>query len=198
VVASALVKLVSTDPSEIGILSVGQFAHGIFAFGQFARGFIAVGQVAIGVVAIGQLSSSVLGVGQAGGGIAWFAGMGGVGGRGICLRLIPGLDLPRDTPPLVDLGAAMRGEVRGFVHVDVASGASGARLASGGHVLPVKMSPSLARARAHRRASDRSGGRDLCPPRQGRRRRRVRPAHPLSRARAGRAAARRRAGARRR
>ncbi|MGK4003805.1 hypothetical protein WMF31_14330 [Sorangium sp. So ce1036] len=136
-------KLISTDPSEIGVVSVGQFAHGIFAFGQFARGFIAIGQVAIGVVAVGQISFSVLGAGQAGGGIAWFAGMVGVGGRGVCLRLIPGLDLPRDPPPVVPLDAAMRGEVRGFVRAEVVDGPNGAKLASGGHVLPVKMSPGL-------------------------------------------------------
>jgi hypothetical protein len=146
------VKLVSTDPSEIGILSVGQFAHGFFALGQFARGFIAVGQIAVGVVAIGQVSFSVLGVGQAGGGIAWFAGMLGVGGRGICLRLIPGLDLPRDEPPLVHLDAALRGAVRGFVRAGVVDGPNGAKLASGGYALPVKMSPALSHAltSAHR------------------------------------------------
>ncbi|AUX44609.1 uncharacterized protein SOCE26_060750 [Sorangium cellulosum] len=139
-------KLVSTDPSEIGVVSVGQFAHGILAFGQFARGFIAIGQIAVGVIAIGQVSFSVLGAGQAGGGIAWFAGMLGVGGRGVCLRLIPGLDLPREPPPLVPLDAAMRGEVRGFVRAEVVDGPSGAKLAAQGHVLPVKMSPALLRA----------------------------------------------------
>lgn len=139
-------KLLTTDPSEIGVVSVGQFAHGIFAFGQFARGFIAVGQVAVGVVALGQLSFSVLGVGQAGGGIAWFAGMVGVGGRGICLRLIPGLDLPRDPPALVPIDAAMRGEARGFVHTAVIDGPRGAKLAIGGNVLPAKMPPALSRA----------------------------------------------------
>lgn len=135
-------KLISTDPSEIGIFSVGQTAEGIFAFGQIARGFIAIGQIAIGVVAVGQVSFSVLGAGQVGGGVAWFAGL-GVGGRGACLRLIPGLDLPRDPPPLVPLDAAMRGETHGFVHVEVVDGPNGAKLASGGHLLPVKMSPTL-------------------------------------------------------
>jgi hypothetical protein len=72
--------------------------------------------------------------------------MAGVGGRGICLRLIPGLDLPRDPPALVPIDAAMRGEARGFVHAAVIDGPRGAKLAVGGNVLPVKMPPALARA----------------------------------------------------
>jgi hypothetical protein len=103
------VRLISTDPSEFGVIGIGQEAQGFLAFGQFAKGVIAVGQIAIGVVAVGQVSISIAGVGQVGGAVAWFAGMLGLGGRGLCLRLIPGLDLPRTPPHEVSLDAVMSG-----------------------------------------------------------------------------------------
>jgi hypothetical protein len=111
------VRLFST-PTEFGIIGVGQEAHGVFAFGQVARGFVAVGQLAVDVVAVGQLSFSILGVGQVGGGISWFAGMLGVGGRGLCLRLIPGLDPQRVAPETIDLARVRSGE-SGFVKLKI-------------------------------------------------------------------------------
>jgi hypothetical protein len=139
------VKIVSTDGTP-GIIGVGQEAQGIVAFGQFARGFVAVGQVAIGFVAIGQLSVTVVGVGQGGIGIGWFAGMLGVGGRGVCLRLIPGLDPPRVAPETVPFETVLHGApgVDGYVRVEVIDTPGGARLALGGQPLPVKPTPEIA------------------------------------------------------
>jgi hypothetical protein len=140
------VKLLSSG-DEFGIVSVGQEAFGVFAFGQLARGFVAVGQVAIGVVAVGQLSVSVLGIGQGGIGIAWFAGMLGVGGRGICLRLIPGLDLPRIPPATVAFDDLARGALaQGFVRLEVVDGPRVPALAIAGRAVPVKLTPAVAGA----------------------------------------------------
>lgn len=136
-------RWVSTDPSEFGVIGVGQHAHGFFAFGQVARGVIAIGQLAIGVVAIGQLSFSVVGVGQVGGGVAWFAGMLGLGGRGICFRLIPGLDLPRTAPPQVTLNDIWQG-AKGYVRLAAVPTPSGAGLGANGQLIPVKMRPQVA------------------------------------------------------
>ena len=129
-----------------GVVAVGQEAQGIFAFGQFARGFIAVGQVAIGVIAVGQLSASVVGIGQVGIGVAWFTGMIGLGGRGFCLRLIPGVDPPRIAPSTVPFEAIANGPpgTEGFVRVDVIDAPRGARLTLNGQVLPVKSTPEVA------------------------------------------------------
>jgi hypothetical protein len=145
----AIVRLVSTDPSEFGVFGVGQLAHGVIAVGQFARGFIAFGQVAVGVVAVGQLSFSIVGVGQLGAGVAWFTGMLGLGGRGFCFRLIPGLDLPRTPPPEVALAAVWQGATQGFVRLGVAPSPAGPVLVSPtGQVVPVKFRPAVAWALA--------------------------------------------------
>jgi hypothetical protein len=139
------VKLFSMN-GEPGVVAVGQEAQGIFAFGQFARGFVAVGQIAIGVVAIGQVSASVVGVGQVGIGVAWFTGMLGLGGRGFCLRLIPGIDPPRSSPATLPFEALANGApgAEGFVRVDVLDTPRGARLALNGAILPVKSTPEIA------------------------------------------------------
>ena len=147
-------RFLSTDPSEFGVIGVGQEAHGFFAFGQFARGVVAVGQLAIGVVAVGQVSFSIVGVGQVGGGVGWFAGMLGLGGRGVCLRLIPGLDLPRIPPPEVPLEAVLHGSARGFVRLAVMTTPDAPALGANGQRLPIKLRPQLlwaldAASRAH-------------------------------------------------
>lgn len=152
-------RWLSTDPSEFGIISVGQHAHGFFAFGQMARGVVAIGQLAIGVVAVGQLSLSIVGVGQVGGGVAWFAGMLGVGGRGICLRLIPGLDLPRRAPNETPLAEIWQGRARGFVRLGVTSTPQGPALVSGGQILDIKLRPQVAWALAN--ALGRDGLREI-------------------------------------
>jgi hypothetical protein len=146
------VRFISTDPGEFGVIGVGQEAHGFFAFGQFAKGVIAVGQIAIGVVAIGQVSFSIAGVGQVGGAVTWFAGMVGLGGRGFCIRLIPGLDLPRDPPPEVALDAVWQGNASGYVRLGVADTPHGPALTAtdgSGAVLPIKLRPPVAWALAN-------------------------------------------------
>jgi len=142
-----VVRWLSTNDHEFGIVSVAQVAHGVFAFGQLARGIIAVGQVAIGVVAVGQASFGVFGAGMVGGGVAWFAGI-GVGGRGkgLCLRLIPGLDLPRTAPDQVSLADVQQGHTRGFVRLGILATPVGPMLTSGGQTLDIKLVPAVAGA----------------------------------------------------
>jgi hypothetical protein len=132
---------------EFAVFSVGQEAFGLIAFGQFARGFIAVGQVAVGVVAIGQGAAGVIGLGQGGIGIMWFSGMAGVGGRGFCLRLIPGLDKPRITPPTVPLESIWQQPgSEGLVRVRVGEGQDVPTLWHGEQRLSVKLTPETAGA----------------------------------------------------
>jgi hypothetical protein len=146
------VKLFSSDGSP-AIVGVGQEATAIFAVAQVARGFIAIGQLAVGVFTVGQLCVSVVGLGQAGGGVSWFAGMVGVGGRGFCLRLIPGIDPPRIAPKVVPFEALLQAGpgAEGFVHADVVpvAGTNGAALGSHGSFLPVKPTPTVAWALAN-------------------------------------------------
>jgi hypothetical protein len=141
------VRLISFSPDEMGVVAVGQEAHGFIAFGQMARGFIAVGQLAFGVVAVGQLSASIVGVGQVGFGVAWFTGMLGLGGRGICLRLIPGLDHPRVPPEHMSFaqiaGDPQRDE--GWARMQILVGSRGdVRLGENGVLVAGKMTPEVA------------------------------------------------------
>ena len=137
----------SGEPAVVG---VGIAPIGIFAIGQFARGIVAVGQVAIGVVVLGQGAISIVGIGQVGIGITWFVGMVGLGGRGFCLRLIPGLDPPRASMPTVPveyLLSAPQGGAQGFVSADIGAlqtptGAPRAHLFVGGQPLPIKPTPA--------------------------------------------------------
>jgi hypothetical protein len=138
-------KLFAADGS-LAFLSVGESSVGVFAAGQFARGFFAIGQFAYGVVAVGQFSGSVVGIGQFGGGVSFFAGMFGVGGRGFCLRLIPGIDPPRVAPETIAFQSLAGSGGKGFVKADVVGTPNGARLAQGGATLPVKMTPAVAAA----------------------------------------------------
>jgi len=89
-----------------------------------------------------------VGVGQVGFGVTWFAAMLGIGGRGICLRLIPGLDPPRRAPELVPFEAIAHGtpNAAGYVRVQLIDTPRGARLALGGQPLPVKPTPQMAYA----------------------------------------------------
>jgi hypothetical protein len=139
------VKLFSSD-GEPAVVGVGMQANAIFACAQVARGFIAIGQVAVGVIAIGQGAFGVVAIGQGGGGITWFAGMMGLGGRGLCLRLIPGVDPPRVAPQTVPFGSLSAGQpgAEGFVRAAIVDGADGARLAVGGYPLPLKPTPAVA------------------------------------------------------
>jgi hypothetical protein len=138
-------KLFAADGS-LAFLSVGESSVGVFAAGQFARGFFAFGQFAYGVVAVGQFSGSVVGIGQFGGGVSWFAGMFGLGGRGFCLRLIPGIDPPRVAPAEVAFRSLAASGDNGFVKAAVVGTPKGARLAQGGAPLAVKMTLAVAAA----------------------------------------------------
>lgn len=146
-------RALSTGP-EFGIVSVGQEAFGVLAIGQFARGFIAIGQIAIGVFALGQGVVSVVGLGQGGIGVTWFAGMLGVGGRGLCLRLIPGLDPPREVPAVVPFEQIALGPPgsEGFVKLEVVEGSRHPGFALGGRRVNVKPSAAVSCALANARA----------------------------------------------
>jgi hypothetical protein len=146
-------RLLSFD-GEPSVISVGQQALGIFALGQFARGFIAVGQVAIGVVAVGQGAVGIFALGQGGLGVTWFAGMLGFGGRGFCLRLIPGLDPPRIAPKTVSIESLEQGQAKeGMVRVLVEQGSHLPRLRTKDRVLSVKLTPEVASALISARAA---------------------------------------------
>ena len=149
-------RLFSAD-GEPAVVGVGAQPIGIFAVGQFARGIFCIGQFAVGVVVLGQFAASVWGIGQFGIGIGWFAGMFGLGGRGLSLRLIPGLDPPRVAPPAQPFEAIAAGPAgaEGFVRVDLAKTPHGVQLAIGGHALPVKVTPEVAGALI---AAGQSGG----------------------------------------
>lgn len=146
-------RLLSND-DDFGFIGIGQSAVGVIAIGQFARGIIAIGQVAIGVVAVGQGVVSIVGVGQGGIGVAWFAGMLGLGGRGICVRLIPGLDLPRDAPRAVSIEqiAFAPPNTEGFVKLEVLEGARHPRFAASGRPVAIKPSATVSWALANARA----------------------------------------------
>lgn len=135
-------KLFSSDGS-FALVAVGEAPIGIFAFGQVCRGFVAVGQVAVGVLVLGQVAVSVVGVGQTGFGVGWFGAMLGLGGRGLCLRLIPGIDPPRKIPETIAFSSLFQGVPDGFVRAEIAGDASAPRLVAEGRELPLKMTPSV-------------------------------------------------------
>lgn len=139
---------------ELGVIGVGENAIGIIAVGQYARGIVAIGQVAVGVFTLGQFCVSIFGLGQFGIGIAWFAGMFGLGGRGICLRLIPALDLPRDPPNAVSFESIASGppQTEGFVKLEVLDGPRHPRFALAGRPVPVKPTSTVSWALANARA----------------------------------------------
>jgi hypothetical protein len=143
------VKLFSAD-GEPAVVGVGEAPLAVFAIGQFARGFIAIGQVAVGVIVVGQVGVAVWGVGQLGFGVGWFTGMVAISGRGWPLRLIPGLDPPRNTPVALAFEAIAQGgpEQEGYVRAGVTSSVRGARLEVDGRELPVKLTPKVAGALA--------------------------------------------------
>ena len=136
-------KLFSSDGS-FALVAVGEAPIGILAFGQVCRGFIAVGQVAVGVVALGQVAVSVWGVGQTGIGVGWFGAMLGIGGRGICLRLIPGIDPPREIPETIAFSSLFQGVPEGFVRAEIGGDLNEPRLLEAGRALPLKVSPAVA------------------------------------------------------
>jgi hypothetical protein len=142
------VQIVSTNPNQFGVIAVGQEAWGIIAIGQMARGFIVLGQLAVGVVGAGQCAAVVWGVGQVGLGVAWFTAMVGIGGRGYggVLRLVPGLDPPRQAPDTVPLDDVMTGRASGHVRLQVVADGNGAGLGQNGAVLPIKLTPQVAGA----------------------------------------------------
>jgi hypothetical protein len=75
-----------------GVIAIGQFATGVIAIGQVATGVVAVGQLARGGIVLGQLAFGVVSVGQLTAGLAWAAGMVGIGGRagfGLVLPVFP-------------------------------------------------------------------------------------------------------------
>ncbi len=141
-------QIVSTNPHEFGVISVGQEAWGIIAIGQMARGVFVVGQLAVGVAGVGQCCACIWGVGQVGFGVAWFTAMIGLGGRGYggVLRLIPGLDPPRRAPEEVALEQVMAGGTTGHVKLEVIDVGAGPTLGRGGQPLGIKMTPEVAGA----------------------------------------------------
>jgi hypothetical protein len=91
-------RFLSFDPSEPGIIAIGQYAVGVIAFGQVATGVIAVGQAARGVIAIGQVGAGVFAIGQGALGIIYAGGLQfSVAARAHCLFHWEGLSL---APPL--------------------------------------------------------------------------------------------------
>jgi hypothetical protein len=143
------VKLFSAD-GEPAVVGVGEQPVAIFAVGQFARGFIVIGQFAVGVVVLAQFGVAVWGVGQFGLGVGWFTGMFAISGRGYPVRLIPGLDPPRNVPAAVAFEAIAQGgpQEEGYVRAGVTSSTRGARLEVDGRELPVKLTPKVAGALA--------------------------------------------------
>jgi hypothetical protein len=141
-------KLFSSDGS-LAVVAVGEAPIGIFAIGQVARGVIAIGQLGVGVIVLGQGVVSVIGLGQGGIGVMWFSGMLGLGGRGFCFRLIPGMDPPRVAPQETQFQSLFSGEFPdGFVRAQFLATPRGTMLAQHGQPLPIKTTPSVAMALA--------------------------------------------------
>lgn len=87
-----------------GVIAIGQHATGVIAIGQVALGVVAVGQLARGVVVVGQLGAGLVTIGQLSLGVAWNAGMVGVGGTSpgwLVLRLLPRWRTVDDSPHVV-------------------------------------------------------------------------------------------------
>lgn len=135
-------KLFSNDGS-FAVVATGEAPIGIFAIGQISHGFIAIGQVAVGVVALGQAVACVVGIGQVGIGVTWFGAMMGAGGRGFCLRLIPGLDLARTSPETTSLEAIRGGVPDGYVRMQIVDSPRGPRLGGDGSLAPLKLTPAV-------------------------------------------------------
>ncbi len=79
----------------------------------------------------------------------------GLGGRGYggVLRLIPGLDPPRQAPPEVPLDQVTSGQTTGYVKLEVLAAEGGPTLGQpslgqGGRPLPIKLTPAVAAALA--------------------------------------------------
>ena len=62
------------------MIAFGQKATGIVAVGQLATGVIAIGRLARRVIVVGQMADGFVALGQLAVGVAWVAGMIGVGG----------------------------------------------------------------------------------------------------------------------
>jgi hypothetical protein len=145
-------KLFSTDGS-FAVIAVGEAPIGIFAAGQVARGFIAIGQLAVGFITLGQGCVSVIGLGQGGIGVMWFSGMLGFGGRGLCFRLIPGMDPPRLAPDQIQFQSLFQGVPEGFVRAQLLDVQSGTTLAQNNQPLPIKLTPPVAMALTNARSN---------------------------------------------
>jgi hypothetical protein len=74
------VKFFDVGVEAYGWIAVGQHATGFIAIGQLALGVVAVGQVARGLFAFGQVCVGGIAIGQLGVGLAYGAGMLGLGG----------------------------------------------------------------------------------------------------------------------
>lgn len=127
-------RLLSTDPSEPGVIAVGQVAVGIFAFGQSAHGIVAIGQLARGVVAVGQLAIGVVALGQGAVGLWFGTGMVGIAGQrgyGLVLHTLPRLvaEPAPARPPTVPVARLLAREVTtGWVAARIARDANGLRV----------------------------------------------------------------------
>lgn len=73
-------KFFDVGVEAYGWIAVGQQATGFIAIGQLALGVVAIGQLARGLVTIGQVSVGGVAIGQLGIGLAYGAGMLGLGG----------------------------------------------------------------------------------------------------------------------
>lgn len=145
-------RLFSSDGS-FALVAVGEAPIGIFAIGQVARGFIAIGQLAVGVIVLGQGCVSVVGLGQGGIGVMWFGGMLGLGGRGLCFRLIPGMDPPRLAPDQIQFQSLFQGIPQGFVRAQLLDVQGVTTLAQNHQALPIKLTPPVAMALTNARAN---------------------------------------------
>lgn len=73
-------KFFDVGAEAYGWIAIGQQATGFIAIGQLALGVVAIGQLARGLVAIGQVCVGGVAIGQLGVGLAYGAGMLGLGG----------------------------------------------------------------------------------------------------------------------
>jgi hypothetical protein len=74
------VKFFDVGVEAYGWIAIGQHATGFIAIGQLALGVVAIGQLARGLVAFGQVCVGGVAIGQVGVGLAYGAGMIGLGG----------------------------------------------------------------------------------------------------------------------
>lgn len=73
-------KFFDVGVEAFGWIAIGQHATGSIAIGQLALGVVAIGQLARGLVAFGQVCVGGVAIGQVGVGLAYGAGMIGLGG----------------------------------------------------------------------------------------------------------------------